>query len=118
MKVYKHEATPFAATAPNVGVKQVHTDCLSLVTWRFDKGSSAPRHAHPEEQIAYILKGRVEMITDNGTFEAAAGDMIVFGGNEYHGSRALEDTVLLDIFSGVREDLRAKFPSLEAAREI
>ena len=112
MKVYKSAQAPFQPAQPGSGVKLLHTDRLSMAIWKFDKGVDGARHAHPEEQIACVLQGRVEFITDTGRAVVGEGEQIVFAGNEPHGSKMLEDSIILDVFSSHREDLRAKFPSL------
>lgn len=115
MKLYKYDETGFLSVRPGVGVKVLHTERMSVAAWKFDKGVGGDMHSHPQEQIAYILKGRVEMRTEAGAVEVRAGDMIVFAGNEAHGSTALEDSIVLDTFSSPREDFKEQFVELAAS---
>ena len=118
MKLYHYEEAPFTSQGETVGNKVQHTDCMSLVTWRFTKGHIGAMHVHPQEQLAYVLEGRVEFKTEAGSLIAKAGDQVLFAGNEAHGSVALEDSIVLDIFSSVREDFKDKFDVLAPAQSV
>jgi Uncharacterized conserved protein, contains double-stranded beta-helix domain len=118
MKLYHYEDAPFTPQGETVGNKVQHTDCMSLVTWRFSKGHIGAMHAHPQEQVSYVLQGLVEFKTNTGSLVAKAGDQVLFAGHEAHGSTALEDSVVLDIFSSVREDFKGKFDELAPVRSV
>ncbi len=113
MKFYRYDDAPYNAVAPGSENKMVHTEHMSLVTWRFAKGMRGAAHAHPQEQISYVLKGCMEFTTDSGTVTAKVGDQVVFAGNEAHSSVALEDSLVVDIFSSVREDFVERFPAVQ-----
>ena len=115
MKFYKHDQVPFHPVRPGAGVKLLHTDHLTVATWKLDQGGEVPRHTHPEEQTVCLLQGRIEMFTEQGAAVFEAGDRIVLAGNEPHAVKALEDSIIIDIFSAIREDLRAQFPALAPA---
>ena len=112
MKYCCYDDAPFNAVAPGAENKMLHSERMSLVTWRFAKGYQGASHSHPQEQITYVLKGKVEFTTPGGKVTAKAGEQVVFAGNEPHGSLALEDSLLVDIFSSVREDFKEKFPAV------
>lgn len=69
------------------------------------KGCVVPRHAHENEQFACILSGclRFELDSDAGTGKetvvVTAGELIHFPSNVAHAAEALEETVVLDVFS-------------------
>ena len=90
----------------------MHTEHLTIAIWKFAKGADFAMHRHPQEQTIYVLQGRVEYPMEQGAVVVEAGDHLVFAGDEPHGLRALEDTILMDLFSAHREDFRAKFPAL------
>ncbi len=76
---------------------------LSQVT--LEKGCLVPSHAHPNEQFACVLSGRLRFQIGGG--EGSAGEELILVGGEVlhfppnvpHGAEALEDTVVLDVFS-------------------
>ncbi|MBN1247212.1 MAG: cupin domain-containing protein [Anaerolineae bacterium] len=81
---------------------RVHGDRTLLVQFHLDGGSQIPLHTHPHEQTGYLLSGHVVFLTDLGEVDAAAGDSWCFLGNERHGVRVLEDSVIIEVFSPVR----------------
>ena len=112
MKFYRYDEAPFTPVVPGSENKMVHSEKMSMVSWALAKDFVGATHAHPQEQITYVLKGCVEFSTDSGKRTTKAGDVIVFAENEAHGSLALEDSLVIDIFSSIREDFTKKFPAV------
>ncbi|MBA3652379.1 MAG: cupin domain-containing protein [Chthoniobacterales bacterium] len=67
-------------------------------------GSRLAEHAHPQEQIAHVVKGRMKMIVAGVAHELSAGDAIYLASNVPHGVETLEDTTVIDTFSPPRDD--------------
>ena len=63
-----------------------------------------PRHSHPNEQVVNVLEGRIRIVLDDGEFEAMAGETVPLAADVPHEVEALEDSVVLDVFSPVRAD--------------
>lgn len=62
-------------------------------------------HAHPHEQITYVLKGSFRFMIGSIEKTVRTGDSISFLSNQFHGCQPLEDdSLLLDGFSPLRED--------------
>lgn len=72
------------------------------------KGCVVPRHAHANEQIAFILSGALRFsVGEEGSAEdyiVRGGEVLVIPGNVPHLAEALEDTDNLDIFAPPRQD--------------
>lgn len=71
------------------------------------KGDEVPRHAHPNEQVTYILEGALRFtLGADGEHEVTvkAGEVLVIPANLPHAAVALEDTLDLDVFAPPRED--------------
>ncbi len=69
-----------------------------------------PEHAHPHEQAAIIVSGKVQMTIDGETRLMEPGDMFIIPGGVTHGSLTVGGpAVMLDVFSPVREDYAALF---------
>lgn len=77
---------------------------MMLVHVTFEKGTVAPVHQHVHEQLSYIVSGSFEYTMGGQTYQLKAGDSYYVVPNEGHGIRALEDSVILDIFTPQRED--------------
>jgi quercetin dioxygenase-like cupin family protein len=70
-------------------------------------GSHLPDHAHPHEQTGYLVSGRMRLTVEGQAFEAAPGDSWCVPGNARHQAEILEDVVVIEVFSPVREDYLA-----------
>jgi quercetin dioxygenase-like cupin family protein len=65
-------------------------------------------HAHPQEQIAHVLSGRIRFIVDGALREVGAGESLYLASNVPHGAETLEAAVVIDTFSPPREDYLAQ----------
>jgi quercetin dioxygenase-like cupin family protein len=70
-------------------------------------GSRMPEHAHAQEQIAHVIKGRMKLIVRGEPHELAAGEAYYLASNVPHGVETIEDTTVIDTFSPPREDYLA-----------
>ena len=89
--------------------KFLHTDTMTFVLWRFDKGADLPLHHHIHEQVTIIEKGKFELHVDGKAYLLGSGDVFPIKSNLEHGGKAIEETLTLDIFNPVREDFKEKF---------
>ena len=72
-----------------------------------EKGAIVPEHSHHNEQLAYILKGKLRFwVGDNlsQVFDVAEGEVLRLPSNVPHKAEALEETLDVDIFSPPRQD--------------
>ncbi|UCF95912.1 MAG: cupin domain-containing protein [Spirochaetaceae bacterium] len=86
----------------------VHTDSLMMVIFDFEDGpaeSPDPLHAHPHEQVSYIVSGKVIYYLGEEQQTLEAGDMVTIPPNVPHAIQTLTPSVrLADAFTPVRED--------------
>ncbi len=73
-----------------------------------DHGANVPEHSHPEEQISFVLEGRLAFQIDGEVCEVAAGEAVHIPSGAAHAVRALEPSIVVDIFSPIRLDLIEK----------
>ncbi|MCY4510533.1 MAG: cupin domain-containing protein [Acidobacteria bacterium] len=72
-----------------------------------EKGAIVPEHSHHNEQLAYILKGKLRFwVGDDPSqvFDVAEGEVLRLPSNVPHKAEALEETLDVDIFSPPRQD--------------
>ncbi|WMJ89814.1 cupin domain-containing protein [Anaerocolumna sp. MB42-C2] len=78
---------------------------LMVCELTFDKDAVGVLHSHPHEQIGYIISGSFEVEEENREKRIlSAGDTYYISPNIQHGVRALENSLLLDVFTPMRED--------------
>ena len=92
------------ALNPLAGRKALHGKMITLARFRFDKGNKVAMHHHANDQITTVASGSVRMTCGEEEFVLKAGDMVVVPPDVPHGNEALEDTVIIEIFSPVRQD--------------
>lgn len=70
----------------------------------FGRGSVGPIHHHPHRQVSYIVSGRFEVQIGNRRKVLKAGDSYLIPPNVMHGSVALEEGAIVDVFTPMRQD--------------
>lgn len=87
--------------------RYLSTETMTIARLFLKKGCLVPLHRHPNEQIAYILEGKLRFWfgeNDEQSFDVSAGEVLVIPPNVPHRAEALEDTLDLDVFSPPRAD--------------
>lgn len=77
---------------------------IMLVAVEFKKGGVGSLHKHPHKQISYLVKGSFEVTINDEKKIMKAGDVFLVLPNLEHGVVALEDSMLIDVFTPYRED--------------
>ncbi len=81
-----------------------YTDEVMVVKNHFEKGAVGAMHSHPHTQITYVVSGVFEFTIDEEKKIVTAGDTMLKKDGVVHGCVCLEEGILLDIFSPMRED--------------
>lgn len=95
---------PIEDVTPSIGRQVVHTETMTIARIHLRAGAFVPSHQHPHEQVASVLEGRLRFVVGGEEQEVAAGESIVVPGGVPHEAEALEDSLVLDVFSPVRDD--------------
>lgn len=82
----------------------VHGERTHLTQIKLEQGAVIPEHQHPHEQTGFMLSGRLRFFGEGGETIVTPGDCWKFASGEAHGAEALEDSVVLELFSPLRED--------------
>ena len=80
---------------------------LMLVKVWFDEGAIGEVHSHPHTQTAYVVSGKFEVMVDGRKEVLGPGGCFFVPSGADHGAVCLEEGILLDIFTPVREDFLA-----------
>jgi quercetin dioxygenase-like cupin family protein len=71
------------------------------------KGCVVPKHHHENEQITYVLEGRLRFRLGDGAeqvVDVGGGEVLCIPSNLPHSAEALEDTLDVDVFDPPRQD--------------
>lgn len=87
-----------------VSRKSFSSKNITVARVALGRGSTVPVHRHPNEQMTIVLRGKVIFTGETEVKAASAGDIVRTPSNAYHAVSALEDSIVLDIFSPARSD--------------
>jgi quercetin dioxygenase-like cupin family protein len=79
-----------------------------LAEFLLDGASTLPRHSHPYEQTGYLVKGHIVLSIGEAEHDVTPGDAWCIATGVEHGARVVEDSVIVEVFSPVREDYLPK----------
>lgn len=82
----------------------VHGDRTSLSEFHLAKDSIIPEHSHHHEQIGYMISGRMNFIIEDQSYETLPGNSWCIPAYVKHSVKVLEDSVVIEVFSPVREE--------------
>jgi quercetin dioxygenase-like cupin family protein len=81
-----------------------YEESLMVVKVAFKAGGVGPLHQHVHVQITHVESGVFEVEIDGQKKVLTTGDAFHIPSNILHGSVCLEEGVLIDVFSPMRED--------------
>ncbi|MDA0270916.1 MAG: cupin domain-containing protein [Chloroflexi bacterium] len=82
----------------------VSGDGHTLVRFELEAGAVVPLHTHPHEQAGTVIAGRIIFGIDGTDREVVAGGSYFVPGTVPHHARALEPSVMIEVFAPVREE--------------
>jgi len=92
---------------PESGLKRrvlAYNDKLFLAEHEMVKGWVGTVHSHPHEQIVYVVHGHLKVACEGRKVDVRTGDTFVVRGGVEHGASAVEDSLVIDVFTPCRED--------------
>jgi quercetin dioxygenase-like cupin family protein len=79
-------------------------DKLFLAEHEMAKGWVGKVHSHPHDQIVYVVHGHLRIKCQGTIFDIRTGDTFVVRRGVEHGASAIQDSLVVDIFTPCRED--------------
>ena len=90
--------------SPEITRKAIHSGSMTIARLELRKHAVVPEHSHHHEQITLVERGALQFAIDGGEKVVRAGESLVIPPHMPHGVVALEDSVVVDVFSPSRED--------------
>ena len=75
-----------------------------VVWWSIGAGVHVKPHSHANEQIVWVLKGKMEFRLGSEQRVCGPGDVVVIPGGMEHEAWFREDTEVIDFFAPPRDD--------------
>ena len=104
---YRWEDLPREELNPLIGRRYITGDSMMIAHIYLAKGAIVPKHEHVNEQITYVIEGRMRFsLGEDGTqlVEVGAGEVLQIPAHLPHSAEALEDTLDVDVFHPPRQD--------------
>lgn len=79
-------------------------DKIMMVNVCFEKGGIGAMHKHYHSQVTYISEGKFEVTIGDEKKIVEKGDSFYIPSNVMHGVVCLQNGILIDVFSPMRED--------------
>lgn len=92
---------------PEQGLKRrvlAYNDKLFVAEHEMVKGWVGKVHSHPHDQAVYVVHGHLRVTCQGTAFDVRAGDTFAVRGGVEHGASALENSLVVDVFTPCRED--------------
>ncbi len=61
-------------------------------------GTSTTHHNHPDEEMVYVVEGRIRVFSGGNEVELGAGELVVFPAYVDHHYEAIEDSMTIEVF--------------------
>jgi quercetin dioxygenase-like cupin family protein len=104
MTHYDWNNLPVEQLNPQVSRRAIHTPGLTVARLNMAKGAIVPEHSHVHEQIATVERGELQFRIGGQEVILRDGQSLAIPSNVPHQVVALQDTVVVDVFSPCRED--------------
>ena len=82
------------------------TSDVMIVEFRAKAGVKIPPHAHPNQQVGYVVGGEVEITIDGTATACRPGDSYAIPGGMEHSAYFPVESTVVECFSPPREDYR------------
>src|SRR3954467_13352740 len=96
--------TPSEQINENIARRFITGDSVTIGRFELKQGGIVPAHSHANEQVSIVLSGVLLFTIDGRETVVKAGEVMQIPGHAEHSVEVLEDTLVIDVFSPVRQD--------------
>ncbi len=104
MDAYSWDHVLKEEVAPGIERQVIHTPSMTILRLSFKQGAIVATHSHIHEQVSMLINGKMRFLLDGEEKLSQAGDVLRIPSNIPHSAEALEDALLIDIFTPARTD--------------
>lgn len=103
-KHHRWADVPPETLTPFIGRRFITGDHVTIAQFDLKKGGVVPAHAHANEQVSCVITGALRFKLEGREVVVRTGEMIQIPGDVEHEVEVLEDALVMDVFSPVRQD--------------
>ncbi|MBZ5608707.1 MAG: cupin domain-containing protein [Acidobacteriia bacterium] len=104
MQIYQWERVEKEQLNPAFARQVIHCETMTVARVFVKKGGVVPEHSHHNEQISMVQQGLMKFVLAGEEEVLKPGDVLRIPPHVPHRVEALEDCVVVDLFSPPRED--------------
>ena len=104
MDIYAWDRVEREQLNPLLSRQVIHGETMTVARIFVKKGGVVPEHSHHNEQISMLQQGSMKFVLAGEAQVLKPGDMLRIPPHVPHSVEALEDTIVVDLFSPPRED--------------
>ena len=107
MTFYYYSEANEAEPVPGVRRRMISCgDQAQIIEFCLPKGTVFPLHSHPAEQTSFVSRGRLRVVVGEEESILCSGDGYSVPPGVEHETMAMEDCVIVDVFSPPREEYK------------
>jgi quercetin dioxygenase-like cupin family protein len=104
MQTYAWDRVDKEQLSPQLARQVIHCETMTLARVFVKKGGVVPEHSHHNEQVSMMQQGSMKFVLAGEATVLKPGDVLRIPPHVPHSVEALEDCVVVDLFSPPRED--------------
>lgn len=101
---HRWASLPTEHITPTIARKYLTGARVTVARFELKRGGVVPRHHHENEQVSCVLTGALRFNFDGREVVVRDGEVMQIPGGVPHEVAVLEDTVVIDVFSPLRQD--------------
>jgi quercetin dioxygenase-like cupin family protein len=99
-----HHEIVYNQIVEGVKIKVTQKDeTMQMTEFELRKGAILPEHVHRSNHSAYLLYGKIRIVVNNKERTFIKGDSWCLGKNICHYTEALEDSLVIEVYSSEEE---------------
>jgi quercetin dioxygenase-like cupin family protein len=104
--VTHHRWNDIAAEAitPAIARRYITGERVTVARFELKRGGIVPLHAHDNEQVSIVIDGALRFRIDGREIVVRGGEVMQIPPNVPHEVEVIEDTLVFDVFSPLRQD--------------
>ena len=87
-----------------IGRRYITADRVTVARFELKRGGIVPMHSHENEQLSIVVDGALRFKINGGDVVVRGGEVMQIPPNVPHEVEVVEDTLVFDVFSPVRQD--------------
>lgn len=101
---HRWDDVPAEQINPSINRKFITGDRVTVAQFQLRRGGVVPLHAHENEQVSLVISGALKFNAGGQETIVRGGEVMQIPGGLPHEVEVLEDSVVVDVFSPVRQD--------------